>query len=116
MQLDAILFDLDGTLTDSTRLFHRAVDEALFEVTGVRADHAILTEWHNLHRPWDFLLKRHGVEDDHGQAMHDISHQKFDQFLAEDIQWIDDDVENVLRELKERHMPTGIVTNSRHKF
>lgn len=110
MKISAVLFDLDGTLTDSTVLFHDAVAHGLscFDVT---MDTEHFNGWHTSHQPWPVLFGLHGKPDIDSEEMEKIVMRKFDDLLATDCRWLPG-AEETIRALKERGMPTAIVTNS----
>lgn len=114
MKPAAVLFDLDGTLTDSTRVFHRAVEESLAELGGTLS-RDIFDPWHTVQGKWSDLLERHDLDPALHDRMHTLTYEAFDRLLKTDIEWIDGAAEAVAA-VRERGCKTAIVTNSIHRF
>jgi HAD superfamily hydrolase (TIGR01662 family) len=114
MNFDAILFDLDGTLTDSTRVFYAAVEESLRQLGGTLRKDAF-DEWHSAHLPWKELLSMHTVGHEREADMQTLTFDAFDRLLKTDSEWIEG-AEATVTELHERGYPLAIVTNSIHRF
>lgn len=114
LTLDAILFDLDGTLTDSTRLFHAAVEGSMRSI-GIDMKMELFVEWHGRHEHWEHLLTAHGADGTRWEAVERVTFENFDRLLSTDITWLPG-VEEALAELKRRDMPMAVVTNSLDRF
>jgi HAD superfamily hydrolase (TIGR01662 family) len=112
MKISAVLFDLDGTLTDSTTLFHDAVAHGLscFDI-AMEVKH--FDVWHTNHAPWKHLFSMHGKDEcEYDETeIERLTMEKFDELLAKDIRWMEG-AEQTVRTLKKRGMPIAIVTNS----
>jgi HAD superfamily hydrolase (TIGR01509 family) len=115
MKLSAVLFDLDGTLTDSTRLFCDSVIHGMSSIGVSHMDMQIFNEWHGNHEHWEYLITRHKGDPSHWQTLERVTFEKFDELLTTGSEWMEG-AEMTVRSLAKRGMPMAIVTNSLDQF
>ncbi len=81
MKISAVLFDLDGTLTDSTRIFYEAVEKAMTTL-GHTMERDIFLEWHGNHTHWQNLLLHHKGDGSQWETLKQLSSDHFDAMLS----------------------------------
>lgn len=113
MHADAVIFDLDGTLTDSNGVFLDAVRDAL-KTMGAELSLEDYNLWHGVHGSWTDLLDSLRLPRERLDDLTTISSAAFERRLREDARWVEG-AEETLRALHGR-FPLGLVTNSRHIF
>jgi len=103
----AILFDLDGTLIATRRLYMEALADALEPALGVRWSEADILR----HRPRAerrFLLEQ--VEAHHADAVLERFYASYERRHEDDFQGVYPGIPEMLDELRARGRPPGLVT------
>ena len=102
----AFIFDLDGTLIDTTNLIRQSFRHASREVLGEQLPDEVLMA--NVGQPLDKQMKM--LDRDHARELYDIyrefNHARHDEYIREY-----NGVEELLTVLKERGAKLGIVTS-----
>lgn len=113
MKISAVIFDMDGTLTDSAKTFVDASAHgmSLFDIT---MDQTHFAAWMGDQRPWKELFTMHGKhdfgpEDERRMEESVIKHAHL--ALGENTDWIPGALETI-DALQKRGIPMAIVTNS----
>jgi HAD superfamily hydrolase (TIGR01549 family) len=114
MQISAVLFDLDGTLTDSNRSFVEAVRHGL-SCFDIEMERAHFDTFHTNFLPWRHLFALHGRQECDEKEFERMVMEKQGEILQTDSRWMED-AKDVIDMLKKRNMPIGIVTNSFDAF
>ena len=111
MPFSAILFDLDGTLIDSPKLWREAYRRVLKDIGHAFRDEdfALLYPSGKPMRDW---LTELGIEQSHYAALRTKRDELYEEMLRNEIVW-HDDAETCFKTVAKKY-PTGIVTGS-HK-
>jgi HAD superfamily hydrolase (TIGR01509 family) len=113
MKYDAVLFDLDGTLVETTHLYEQAYAQALAE-QGVTLTHEQFCRFFPTGWPLERWLQEFGVEERLGPSIRERRDVRYIELLRARVCWREG-AEELLRHLSPRH-PIGIVTGSWHHF
>lgn len=115
-RIDAVLFDLDGTLLDSARDFHRIINRMLLEHgRSTITLESLRTQVSNGAR----AMVTHAFQLQPNDSTFTTLHQKLLDYYGEDTcqeSRLFDDIESLLDWLESRNVRWGIVTNKPQRF
>lgn len=114
MSFEAFLFDLDGTLINSSGLLTDAVKDALLSRSAVIPEE-ILVAWQARRGSWDELLDENGLPRDAFAPLEAVAMEHFATLLKTQSSWMHG-AESLLARLGETDVPFGIVTNAYKQF
>lgn len=114
MGYSAILFDLDGTLVDSTQLWVQAYQETFADHDLSITEDEVVSSLQQRRTMEDNLALK-GADHD-AEELKEKRDTRYCTLLHESAMWMNNHVPLVLVQLKTQGYPLGLVTNSRRSY
>ncbi len=115
--MDAVIFDMDGVISDTERL-HGIAESEMLAGYGIRvtvqemSDRFAGVPEKNV---WEILFREHGIAPPPQKTLADTKFALLSTISMNNVQAIPGSIE-LIKELKDARIPCGIASSSRHEF